>query len=381
MATIGNNATQVHRDPTHLLEYSDFNRPELYSRGSASRSKIPARLPAVTSDKAGTFYSPSGKLTLLRAIIAALPTEADQENIVALVASAVQICTNNNVNMLGLNATPRTVKVLTDAGDAINYERIVDAAATPPVDENRFVISSDIWVAQVDLEKLFDSGEHELYAYIGILMIAAVKEPTTENHTSFTTNRIRALQSRTDEKLIIFEGGTDWTSLGTLRRVHKAFNAYGNRRTHLVLATARLQSQRMEGPSGTFFMNFKLLEDYGFGQLTLIKLALAAGDWVRDEFPEMRAERLAWMGAVRSIMAAPETDRPFLKAAYGDQFVPAEPGSMNMLLGLSKEIMARFDPRWRRFGGGRLTDSQVGKVNQYLGEMSVHVDAIAETHA
>jgi hypothetical protein len=220
-----------------------------------------------------------------------------------------------------------------------------------------------------EIRMLLDCDTDELGAFFGVLCLAGVKALTNENKSAFNERRANAVKAMTIEDLKIFVPDSQFLTDRTLRSVYASFNSLQPVRCHMMRRAATLMGAVHMGPTAAFATMFLLLQDQGMSALRIIKEAVKKFPWIRNDFPEFHPELMAAQNGIRAI-AQVETPglRPFLKAIWGNNFVPVQYSAINNLLGLCKYVLTETTPTYANYAGGaRISNAHEERIRKHLG--------------
>lgn len=344
-------ASQVRAPYGHLAFLQDESISVTLSQ---IRREIPT-LPAVAAEIETVIAGPNDGLNVLAYLALQIQKCQDKELVLRCLASAVAILFKEKENLTGSPATPKVI-----SGVKPEY---ADIASDDDVTTN---LTNSVPVTEGEMAHLTDIDIDELGAYFGVLFLAGVKKVTPDNRTAFNERRAEMVKAQILGPAVIFKSGSPFLDDDVLHKVYATFVSLAAPRCHLVAKTARLMGGIFLGAQTAFAAMFMLLEDTGMGPLRLIKEAALKYDWFLTDFPELKPELTAANKGQLSIRRADVTVRPFLKAIFGNSYVPVSQNEINNAFGLAKYILSKTQPTLARYNGGMYTDEQEQKVIKRL---------------
>jgi len=281
----------------------------------------------------------------------------DKQLVIRCLASAVAILYKDDRNLTG---SPRVPESLT--GLLPDY---TDKTSAVVVQSN---LEDAVDITEGELAQLLDIDTDELAAYFGVLFLAGVKKVTKDNRTAFNEKRAEMVRTQILGEPVIFLSGSQYLTDQVLHKVYATFMSMASPRCHLVKKTSEFMGDIHIGPQTAFTAMFLLLVDTGMGAIRVIKEAVLKYPWLRTDFPELRPEYAAANRAQLSIRQADVSMRPFLKAVFGNSYVPVSQSEINNLFGLCKYVLSKSQTTYVRYNGGSYTDEQEAKALARLGE-------------
>jgi len=308
-----------------------------------SKSDIPA-LPKI----AGQYQTVLGKGGALAFLALQILKSDDKELLMRVMASATAILLNDDFNYTGSTLKPVELTGLDTARD--------DTLAETTKLNTNLLDAEDVTIGELRAVMQFDTDE--LGAYFGLLYVAGNKKLTAQNRAAFNENRAGAATAGVIGDPQIFKPESVFLEDTIVQKLYAAFYSCAPLRANMTDRAASRMGGVMMGPTGAFASMFLLLNDSGLGWLRIIKEATIKYPWVRTKFPALQVEFTAANNAQRVIRKAPAYQRPFLKAIFGNSFVPITSGQVGNLFGVCKLVMSFTVPTYRNYNGGHLTDEQ-----------------------
>lgn len=228
-----------------------------------------------------------------------------------------------------------------------------------------------------ELLAVMEADADEIGAYFGVLYLAGNKKVDASNRTAFNERRAKSANASSIDPPVIFVPESEFLTNEVLTRVYASFLSCSNLRAHMTSKVVDHLDKSYMGPAQSFINMFLLLIDNGMSALRIIKEAVLKNQWIRSEFPELKPELAAANEAQNILKRAPGKQRSFLKAIHGSSFVPVNYSQIDNLLGVCKEVLKRVTPSYQNYGGGRVTEAQLAKINQHTDANSSLVATIA----
>lgn len=308
-----------------------------------------------------------GGIETLAYLALQITKSTDKLVIVRALASASAWLLQDKTNMTGSTAKPIVLTGLDPAADA-------DTDSNTILTTN-FLDAEDVTVGE--LLALMDADADELGAYFGVLFLAGNKKVDSQNRTAFNERRAKSATASSIDAPVIFVPESQYLADDVLRRVYASFLSCAPLRAHLTSRVVDHLDKSWMGPAQSFLNMFLLLVDNGMSALRIIKEAVLKNQWIRTEFPELKPELAAANEAQNILRRATGKQRSFLKAIHGSNFVPVNYAQIDNLLGVCKEVLKRVTPSYQNYGGGRVTESQLAKINAHTDATSILVTTVA----
>jgi hypothetical protein len=181
----------------------------------------------------------------------------------------------------------------------------------------------------------------EFGSLVGYLFYCANKQLQDNNRDAFYKNRFGALTAGLIESPVLFseDGTTGFIDDQLIKKMNKVLVWMSRPRAYMTLQAVQSLKNVTMGPHAAFANIFFLLEDFGLGQLRIVKLAIRRFDWIPEVFPEYRNEILAADRAQQRVRDLPMEQRAFAKAIWGNQFVPHKKDDFPNLVKLCKHAL------------------------------------------
>lgn len=344
------------------LRSSDFwDDPSVELNENRVKKVIP-KLPLITTE---VQVIKTASMVGLAYLMLQVQKSEDKDVIMRAIASATSIILHDNTNFTGSPTAPIEFDVpeITESmpGETILTTNFQDAEPVT-VDELASAMSAD---------------EDELGAYFGVLYLAGCKRITPENRSAFNERRANSATASIIGKPQIFVADSPYLADNILGNVYASFLSRGAYRAHMVHKTLSHLDKTLMGPAQSFMSMFMLLVDNGMSALRIIKEGVLKHPWVRTDFPELAPELAAMNEAQKIIRQAPGRERSFLKAIHGNNFVPVNYAQIDNLTGVCKEILKRSTPSYQNYGGGRVTESQLERINSKMTPASALITPVS----
>jgi hypothetical protein len=289
----------------------------------------------------------------------------DKAVIMRALASATSMILHDNANFTGSSMAPVELNIPDFDGDTPE-STIVSTS---------FEDAEDVTVGE--LVNAMDVDEDELGAYFGVLYLAGNKRITAANRSAFNEKRASSATASIIGKARIFIPDSPALADEVLGNVYSAFLSRAPYRAHMVHKVLSHLDKALMGPAQAFMSMFLLLVDNGMSALRIIKEAVLKHPWIRSDFAELMPELAAANEAQKILRQAPGRERSFLKAIHGSNFVPVSYAQIDNLLGVSKEVLKRSTPSYQNYSGGRITDSQLERINAKMDSRSALVTTVS----
>jgi len=216
-----------------------------------------------------------------------------------------------------------------------------------------------------ELLDLMEADADELGSYFGVLFLAGNKRVTTDNRTAFNSRRKQSATASIIGEPVIFTNDSKYLADQVLLNVYASFLSCSPLRAHMTASVVQKLTRTHMGPALSFINMFLLLVDSGMSALKIIKEAVIKHPWIRIDFPELKPELAAANQAQQTLHRAPAERRSFLKAIHGNAFVPVDYPAINNLTGVCKEVLKRTTPSYANYNGGKVTETQLAKINAH----------------
>jgi hypothetical protein len=322
------------------------------------------KLPAIAQD----FQTvKGGGMETLAYLALQIVKSRDKTVIIRAIASACSCLLSDSHNFTGSKSNAIDLTGLDVASD--------ETASQDSVLLTNFSDSEDVMISE--LLDLMEADSDELGAYFGVLFLAGNKRVTNQNRTAFNERRMRSATASIIGEPKIFVPDSPYLSDEVLERVYAAFLSYSPLRANMTSRVVGQLDKPHMGPALAFVSMFLLLVDSGMSALRIIKEATLKNRWIREEFPELAPEFAAANEAQQILKRAPGHERSFLKAIHGNAFVPVNYSNIDNLTGVCKEILKRTTPSYQNYDGGKVTDSQLQRLNVRLSPTDILVESIA----
>jgi len=273
------------------------------------------------------------------------------------IASACSVLFTDRTNFTG---SPQATELLTGLEAAQNEE-----ADQGTVLKTNFEDAEDVTIRE--LLDFMETDNDEMGAYLGWMFYASQKQATDLNMSAFNEKRQQSATSTLIMDAKIFVSDSPYLSRDMAKKMYGSFLSYSPWRAHMIARIITHLEDALVGPALTFANMFLLLVDSGMSAMKIIKEAVMRHPWIRMRFPELIPDLTAANEAQKIIRSAPSRDRSFLKAIHGNNFVPVQYSQIDNLTGVCKEILKRTVPSYQNYAGGKVTDSQLERINQELG--------------
>jgi len=349
MSASANAQTPPTSQPVTSRDFWDDDNTDLNEH--RHRKNIPA-LPTV--EQAIQVVNGGGLETLAYLILQVVKSR-DKKLTIRAIASASAWLLESRMNFTGSATVPVAI---TGLDKAIRE----DANVEDTLDTN-FEDAEPVTVGE--LLAVMEADADELGAYIGVLYLAGNKRVDTQNRTAFNERRKASATASIIEEPIIFVPESVYLSDDILKKVYASFLSCAALRANMTYKVVMQIDRTWMGPAQSFINMFLLLVDNGMSALRIIKEAVLKNQWIRTEFPELIPELAAANEAQNILKRAPGKERSFLKAIHGSNFVPVNYSQIDNLLGVSKETLKRVTPSYQNYGGGRVTETQLAKINKH----------------
>lgn len=293
----------------------------------------------------------------------------DKRVVMRAIASMCSVLLRDQSNFTG---SPMKSVPITGVADVLT--------ADPPMDDNHVIVSNFEDAEEVtvkELNDLLDADNDEIGAYVGWMFYASQKQATDLNLSAFNEKRQNAATATllTDPKIFV----TDSVLLDRTmaRKMYGSFLSCSPWRAHMMTKVINHLDDALIGPALAFASLFLLLVDTGMAALKIIKEAVMRHAWIRTGFPELQPDLQAANEAQNIIRASASRYRSFLKAIHGNNFVPVNYSQIDNLTGVCKEVLKRTIPSYQNYGGGKVTESQLNRINENLGTSSTLVATVS----
>lgn len=284
----------------------------------------------------------------------------DRRTIIRAVASLCSVLLRDKTNFTG--SPMRTVELTG-----------LEPAAEDDADPKRLLktnFEDEVQVTVGELLATMDVDNDELGAYVGWMFYASQKQATDMNLSAFNEKRQSAATATLLSEARIFVADSEYLSREMAKKMFGSFLSYSPWRAHMISRIVTHLDDALVGSALAFMSMFLLLVDSGMSALKIIKEAVMRHPWIRMDFPELKPDLDAANEAQNIIRMAPSRERSFLKAIHGNNFVPVNYSQIDNLTGVCKEVLKRTIPSYQNYGGGKITESQLARVNRKLGEES-----------
>lgn len=329
------------------------------------RTQVPA-LPIV-SEAIMTYTCPKGMEKAALAYLACVIKDTDNKmTVMRALSSAVSIIFSDSTNFTGSPTPPEELTGL---------EGFIEGD-TSSSDEVKTNFANDVELRHADVDKYLECDIDELGGYFGDLFVAGTKRLTPQNATAFNERRLNSVLAASSKQPLIFVPGSAFLDEKVLNKVYAAFTSMSAIRCQLIYKTAMKMGAIRFGPSVTFSALFLLLVDQGLGTLKVIREAVMKHPEVVKEFPELRPELEAADAGIKVVRSVETRLRPFIKAIYGQNFVPSSQQDIANLLGVAKKIMVEYSPNYANFRGGYTTADQDDRIARLLKKITTQTESV-----
>lgn len=291
----------------------------------------------------------------------------DKKTTVRAIASACSILLRDNGNFTGSPMKSVELKGLEIAED--------EKADEATVLKTNFEDAEEVTIGE--LLKAMDVDGDELGAYFGVLFTAGNKRVNRKNQSAFNDKRKNAATASIVGEAKIFVPDSPYLDTEVLDRVYASFISYSPLRANMTHRVLGHLEEPLMGPSLAFTSLFLLLVDSGMSALKIIKEAVLKHPWILTDFPELKPELAAANDAQNTLKKAPGRERSFLKAIHGNNFVPVNYSQIDNLTGVCKEILKRTTPSYQNYDGGKITESQLQRINARVDVKATLIDTVA----
>jgi hypothetical protein len=288
----------------------------------------------------------------------------DKDVLMRAIASATSIILHDNSNFTGSSLAPVELEL----------PALDETSAPDLIISTNFADAEEVTVAELTAAMAAD--EDEIGAYFGVMYLAGCKKITTENRSAFNEKRASSATASIIGAAKIFVPDSPYLADDVLARVYAAFLSRAPYRAHMVHKTLAHLDKTLMGPAQAFMSMFLLLVDNGMSAMRIIKEGVLKHPWIRTDFPELIPELAAANEAQKIIRQAPGRERSFLKAIHGNNFVPVNYAQIDNLTGVCKEVLKRSTPSYQNYSGGRITESQLERVNAKMTSASALVTPV-----
>jgi len=198
-------------------------------------------------------------------------------------------------------------------------------------------------VTKAEVLALSSGDIDEFGALTGYLFYCANKQLQNNNRPAFYENRFSALTAGLIDDPVIFsaDGTSGYIDDDLIKKMNRVLVWQAKPRAYMTLCAVRSLGNIQLGPHAAFASLFFLLEDFGLGQLHVVKLALRRFDWIPEIFPEYRSEIAAANRAQERVRKLPSEQRAFAKCIWGNQFVPHKRDDFPNLVRLCKYALSK----------------------------------------
>jgi len=320
------------------------------------RKNIPT-LPTIESDVQVVM---GGGIETLAYLALQIKKTTDKQVVIRAMASASAWLLNDKSNFTGSKTRPVELVGLQVASD--------ESADPNTVLKTNFEDAEDVTVQE--LLDVLSADADEIGSYFGVLYLAGNKRVDSNNRSAFNERRAKSATASSIDEPRIFVPESELLADDVLVKVYASFLSCSILRSHMTAKVVSHLDKAWMGPAQAFINMFLLLVDNGMSAIRIIKEAVIKNPWIRTDFPELAPELAAVNEAQNIIRRASGKERSFLKAIHGSNFVPVNYSQIDNLLGVCKEVLKRVTPSYQNYGGGRVTESQLARINQ-------HVEAVA----
>lgn len=350
--------------PARNVTSRDFwDDPSVELNDQRLKKSIPA-LPILELDQQVVL---GGGIETLAYLALQVVKSRDKAVIMRAIASASAWLLHDKSNFTGSKMKPVQITGLEPAANP-------DANPTDVLKTN-FDDAEDVTIAE--LLAVMEADADELGAYFGVLFLAGNKRVDTQNRSAFNERRAKSATASSIDAPVIFVPESEYLADDVLVRVYASFLSYSPVRANMTAKVVDHLDKVWMGPSQSFVNMFLLLVDNGMSALRIIKEAVLKNQWIRTEFPELKPELAAANEAQNILKQASGKHRSFLKAIHGNAFVPVNYTQIDNLLGVCKEVLKRVTPSYQNYGGGRVTEAQLAKINVHTDVASTLVTTVA----
>lgn len=348
-----------------LTSTINFWNDETVELNSQRNRKTIPEIPAVGRDLQTIRGSGIEKLAYLALQIV---KSEDKAVIIRAIASASSILLSDSTNFTGAKNPSVELTGL----------EVAEREDTPgeQILKTNFEDESDVRVDE--LLALMMADPDELGSYFGLLFVAGNKRVDSKNRSAFNEKRQASATASIIGEPVIFVNDSIYLTDFVLTKVYASFLSYSPVRANITTRIVQQLNKSHMGPSLAFVNMFLLLVDSGLSALRIIKEAVIKHDWIRTDFPELKAELAAANNAQNILKGAPGHERSFLKAIHGNQFVPVMYSDIDNLLGVCKEVLVRSTPSYANYRGGKTTEDQVRRVQK---RMNITEDVVEQVVA
>lgn len=340
-----------------------WDEPSVELNEQRLRKNIPA-LPVVETEQQVVS---GGGIETLAYLALQVAKSRDKMVIVRAIASASAWLMKDLSNFTGAKNRPVPLTGLDPAQD--------ESTDPSTVLRTNFEDAEDVTVEE--LLAVMGADADELGAYFGVLYLAGNKKVDSQNRTAFNERRAKSATASSIDPPVIFVPESDFLADDVLSRVYASFLSCAPMRANMTAKVVEHLDRTWMGPAQSFVNMFLLLVDNGMSALRIIKEAVLKNRWILNEFPELKPELAAANEAQNIIRRAPGKQRSFLKAIHGSAFVPVNYAQIDNLLGVCKEVLKRVTPSYQNYGGGRVTEAQLARINQHTEVNSVLVTTVS----
>lgn len=318
------------------------------------KKDVPA-LPARVPD--GQVVFGAGIETVCYLVLQVIKTP-DREVVMRAIASICIMLLDDKSNFLGARSKPVELTGL----DVITHDNV----DTSLILNTNFADAEPVTVGE--LIDMMSVDNDEIGSYVGWMFYASQKQLTDLNMAAFNQKRQSAATATLMVDPKIFVNDSPYLDRDMAKKMYASFLSCSPWRAHMVSRVVTHLGDPLMGPALAFATQFMLLVDNGMSALKIIKETVMRHPWVRTSFPELQPDLQAANQAQTIIKRAPSQDRSFLKAIHGNNFVPVSYSQIDNLTGVCKEILKRTIPSYQNYGGGKITEAQLAKINEHLGQ-------------
>lgn len=216
----------------------------------------------------------------------------------------------------------------------------------------------DLDISPEDMLNAFDADPVELAAYAGILAFCIAKQPTSANIEAFNQRRRNAISaSMISTEMKIFYDESPYLTLDILGKVHRTFNLIVRDRALVMSAIVDTDDRLVSGTERMFYTIFRLSSGASMNPLLLITRFARKHPELYRHFPELETEYHAAAHALTRLFDVPESQRLYLKAIYGNAYVPVDRRDIDNLLGCARFVLSRTEKTLDRYAGGTLSET------------------------
>lgn len=361
MSAANTNVAPAHPAPVTSSNFWEDNSIELNDQ--RIKKEIP-KLPVIEQD----FQVVVGDgIECLAYLMWQIRKSNDRVVILRALASAVSIILKDKQNYTGSRMAPKKLEGLAVAADPNTSPETV--LVTNFEDEESVTVG--------ELLSAMEADSDEIGSYFGVLFLAGNKKITNDNRSSFNERRKQAAIASVIGDACIFVSDSPWLEDRLVAKMYAVFLSCAPMRANMTSLVVRQLEKPLMGTALAFINMFLLTVDVGMNALRIIKEAVLKHPWIHTDYPELKPEFHAANEGQNIIKRAPGRDRSFLKAIHGNAFVPVNYSEIDNLLGVCKEVLKRTTPSYQNYNGGKITESQLQRLNARLAESNVVVATVA----